>query len=89
MDRDCRSDVRRTDEGLVRQLPRRVEILKFGEAAAWTYGALFAQLRSRGEPIGVLDSMIAAHAMTAQRVLVTNNTSHFTRVEGMRLEDWF
>lgn len=63
-------------------------ILSFDEAAIWAYGELRAELERRGTPIGSLDTMIAAHALSEKAPLVTNNTREFARVPGLRLENW-
>ena len=63
-------------------------IMPFDAAAVWIYGDLRADLERRGTPIGSLDTMIAAHALSQQALLVTNNTREFARVPGLRLENW-
>jgi tRNA(fMet)-specific endonuclease VapC len=63
-------------------------ILPFDEAAVWVYGDLRAELERKGTPIGSLDTMIAAHALSQQSTLVTNNTREFARVPGLALENW-
>ncbi len=63
-------------------------ILPFDDAAVWTYGDLRADLERRGTPIGSLDTMIAAHALSQQALLVTNNTREFAKVSGLQLDDW-
>ena len=65
-----------------------LEILPFDDSAIWHYGDLRADLERRGQPIGSLDTMIAAHALTINTILVTNNTREFERVPGLRLENW-
>jgi tRNA(fMet)-specific endonuclease VapC len=65
-----------------------LEILPFDEKAVWVYGELRATLEARGQPIGSLDTMIAAHALSVDAVLATNNTREFSRVAGLRLENW-
>ncbi len=65
-----------------------LEILPFDENAIWKYGLVRAGLEQIGQPIGSLDTMIAAHALAADATLVTNNTSEFARVPGLRLENW-
>ncbi len=63
-------------------------ILPFDEAAAWAYGQLRADLERLGTPIGSMDTLIAAHAISQQALLVTNNTREFARVPGLRLDNW-
>ena len=63
-------------------------ILPFDEDAIWAYGTLRAELERRGTPIGSLDTLIAAHALSQQATLVTNNTREFSRVPGLSLDNW-
>jgi len=63
-------------------------ILPFDERAAWAYGELRADLERRGTPIGSLDTMIAAHALSLQATLITNNTREFAQVSGLQVENW-
>jgi len=65
-----------------------LEVLPFDEAALWTYGQLRAQLEKQGTPIGSMDTLIAAHALSHDAVLVTNNQREFERVPGLRLDNW-
>lgn len=65
-----------------------LEIAPFDAKAIWAYGDLRADLERRGQPIGSLDTMIAAHALSLSAVLVTNNTREFSRVAGLQLENW-
>ncbi|MGZ0656903.1 type II toxin-antitoxin system tRNA(fMet)-specific endonuclease VapC [Coraliomargarita sp. W4R72] len=65
-----------------------LEILPFDADAAKTYGKIRRQLEQQGLPIGPLDQLIAAHAHSLNLTLVSNNTREFSRVEGLRLENW-
>ena len=65
-----------------------LSICPFDETAVWAYSELRADLERRGTPIGSLDTMIAAHALSQQAALVTNNTREFARVPGLHLENW-
>ncbi len=63
-------------------------VAPWDENAADRYACLQAALLGAGQPIGRNDTMIAAHALSLPRVLVTNNLRHFSRVRGLRLENW-
>ena len=63
-------------------------IAPFDENCVWAYGELRAQLEKLGQPIGSLDTLIAAHALALDKVLVTNNLKEFSRVPGLRLKNW-
>lgn len=63
-------------------------ILSWDETAAAVYADIRFQLVLDGRPIGDLDTMIAAHAISLGAVLVTNNTRHFERIPALRLEHW-
>lgn len=65
-----------------------LEAAPFDEVCAFRYGALRAQIKRDGRPMGSLDTLIAAHALTLDVVLVTNNTKEFSHASGLRLEDW-
>ena len=60
----------------------------FDDTAAWAYGELRAELERRGTPIGAMDMMIAAHALSLNAQLVTHNTREFAQVPGLHLADW-
>lgn len=65
-----------------------LEVLHFDEAAAACYGTVRADLERRGRPIGSLDMLIAAHAISHGCTLVTNNEREFSQVSGLRVENW-
>ena len=62
-------------------------ILPFDTAAVWVYGDLRADLERRGTPIGSLDTMIAAHALSQQALLISNNTREFSKVPDLQLDN--
>ena len=66
----------------------RLQVLPYGAKAAQHYGAIRAALEKIGQPIGVNDLHIAAHARSEGLVLVTNNMGEFARVPGLELENW-
>ena len=66
-----------------------VEILPYDVEAARRYGRIAATLLDEGGPIGVEDTMVAAHALSRGLVLVTHNRRHFDRIRGLRVDDWY
>ena len=60
----------------------------FGEREAFVYGQLRATLERQGAPIGPLDTLIAAHALSLEATLVTNNTREFASVPELLVENW-
>jgi tRNA(fMet)-specific endonuclease VapC len=65
-----------------------LEVLAFGGEAAAAYGRIRTALEKAGTPIGPLDTLIAAHAVSMGVTLVTNNTREFQRVPELNVEDW-
>ena len=66
----------------------RLEVLTYGTKAAQHYGAIRAALEKIGQPIGVNDLHIAAHARSEGLVLVTSNLAEFERIPALELENW-
>lgn len=62
--------------------------LPFDDKAAEHYGQIRADLLAQGQPIGPNDFLIAAIARAHDATLITHNTAEFSRVPGLRLEDW-
>lgn len=65
-----------------------LEILHFDSLAAQFYGHVRADLERQGKPIGSMDMMIAAHALSLNTILITNNVKEFTRVKSLHVENW-
>lgn len=65
-----------------------IEVLDFDIKAAIHYGKIRAYLEKQGTPIGPLDMMIAAHAISLGYTVVTNNIKEFQRVPDLKLENW-
>ncbi|MBQ7221773.1 MAG: type II toxin-antitoxin system VapC family toxin [Synergistaceae bacterium] len=64
------------------------EVFSFGAAEADAYGRIRASLERKGKVISDNDMFIAATALVRNAVLVTNNTREFSRIDGLRLDDW-
>ena len=65
-----------------------LEVAPFDRQATAVYGKLRAALEKKGQSIGSLDLLIAAHAVRLDVRLVTHNVREFGRVPGLRIEDW-
>ncbi len=63
-------------------------VLPFDDYVAIEYGKIRAHLEAQGMPIGPMDLLIAAHAKAEGATLVTNNVREFSRVPGLRIENW-
>jgi tRNA(fMet)-specific endonuclease VapC len=60
----------------------------FDALAAEIYGTIRAKLEKGGTPIGPLDTLIAAHALSVGATIVTANVREFDRVPGLSVENW-
>lgn len=65
-----------------------LDILPLASPVDSHYGEIRAGLQRQGQPIGHNDLLIAAHARALGLTLVTNNLREFSRVPGLRLENW-
>jgi len=73
---------------LVESFLRPLGILDFVSQDAAAYAEVRARLERAGTPIGPLDTLIAAQAVARKLVLVSNNEREFSRVAGLRIENW-
>ena len=63
-------------------------VMPFDESAAREAGRVRAELEKKGQRIGVMDTLIAAHAKSLGLPVVTNNVADFSRVRGLKVENW-
>ncbi|HML55270.1 MAG TPA: type II toxin-antitoxin system VapC family toxin [Solidesulfovibrio magneticus] len=84
----AKSAAREKNAAALQALLLPLEIVSFDAAAAVCYGRIRADLERRGTPIGPMDLLIAAQALSADLVLVTNTMREFERVAGLRCENW-
>ena len=63
-------------------------VLEFDQDDARQAGQIRAHLAAKGSPIGPYDVLIAGQAKARKLTLVTHNTTEFTRVPGLNVEDW-
>jgi tRNA(fMet)-specific endonuclease VapC len=64
------------------------DIIDFNGEDAEIYGIIRADLEKKGQVIGPYDMQIAAQALSRNYVLVTNNVNEFSRINGLKIENW-
>ena len=67
---------------------RAIDVLALEQPADAVYGALRARLEQAGRSIGANDLLIASHALAVGHTLVTDNAREFSRIHGLRVENW-
>lgn len=75
-------------EEIVTSFLSNVRVIDFDEGDARESGRIHAELIKSGKQIGDSDTLIAGQAIANQLTLVTNNTKHFLRVNGLQVENW-
>ncbi len=78
----------RADKNVARVSALQFPVLEFDHDDARQAGEIRAHLASKGTPIGPYDVLIAGQAKARKLTLVTHNTTEFTRVPGLKVEDW-
>lgn len=82
---------KRRSERLTVQLERilaALDVQAFDAPADLAYGRLRVQLEAVGSPIGGNNMLIAAHALSTGRIIVTDNQREFERVADLQIENW-
>lgn len=87
--RGCeRSDFKQKNHEQLSQLIQLIPVQPLPINAGMEYGKLRTTLEKQGKIIGANDLWIAAHALALDLTLVTNNTREFSRVDGLKIENW-
>ena len=63
-------------------------VISLSDNALNEFGRLKAQLRQVGTPVADFDLLIASVAITEDLILVTNNTRHYQRIQGLKSDNW-
>ena len=84
---ECGRETERSLE-ILENLARAIPVINLPRAAANCYGKVRAELARAGQVIGHNDLWIAAHALSDDLTLVTNNEREFRRVPGLKVENW-
>jgi len=77
-----------SDQASLDRMLLETPIMPLGEETSAIYGAIRADLESKGQTIGGNDLWIGAHALSLGLILVTNNVREFSRVSGLKIENW-
>lgn len=83
-----REDSKRFWGKVENEIISRVKVLSSGSAEALIAGDILARLRKTGQIIGMEDILIAATALANQCTIVTANVDHFSRIQGLVVENW-
>jgi tRNA(fMet)-specific endonuclease VapC len=81
--KQIKKNIKRLDEFL-----SPFEIISYDESASIYYGQIRSHLEKKGNVIGPLDMLIAAHALSEKLTLITNNEKEFKRVKSLKVENW-
>lgn len=84
----ARTNSKKITADIVQNFLRRLVIFEWDGAAAKHYSLLRADMEKKGKPIGNMDLMIAAHALSISATIVTNNTRHFTIIPKLKVANW-
>ncbi len=77
------------EERFLQELNETCLILNPSYEAAKIGGEIYAALRKEGRLINDADILIASIVKANDAVLVTNNEEHFSRIKGLKIENWF
>jgi len=83
-----RSSSKRINRPIIEDFVRHLDVMNWDTEAADQYGVIRAELEAAGTPMGAMDLMIAAHAKSIKAVLVTKNQKHFTKIKGLKIDNW-
>ena len=83
-----RSSSKKMNQEIIKDFISRLTVLSWDMEAASHYGKIRSNLEKKGTPIGNMDLMIAAHALSQTCTIVSNNLREFKRVEGLKYENW-
>lgn len=83
-----RSSSKKMNQAIIKDFISHLTVLSWDMNAASQYGKIRSNLEKEGTPIGNMDLLIAAHALSQQCTLVSNNLREFKRVEGLICENW-
>lgn len=72
----------------VKTIEKTLKTIQAGEEVVELFGMLKSKLEAKGQPADDFDLVIASTALAHNLILITNNTRHFQKIEGLRIENW-
>jgi len=73
----------------VNSIMGKLSIIDFDASQSELYGQIRVELEKSGTPLGDMDILIAATALSIGAILVSHNKKHFSRIKGLKIEDWY
>jgi tRNA(fMet)-specific endonuclease VapC len=83
-----RSSAKKMNQRILVDFVAHLDVQPWNVEAARQYGKIRTSLEKKGQPIGNMDLLIAAHALSQQCILVSNNLREFSRIRGLQCENW-
>lgn len=83
-----RSSSKKMNQEVVDDFISHLTVLSWDMDSAQQYGKIRSNLEEKGTPIGNMDLLIAAHALSQKCTLVSNNLREFNRVKDLKYENW-
>jgi len=83
-----KSKAKKKNWAIVENFVSTFEIIPFDENSCKIYARIRASLEKSGVPIGPMDLLIASISLANNSILVTNNIKEFSRIKGLKLENW-
>ncbi|MCL2441727.1 MAG: type II toxin-antitoxin system VapC family toxin [Treponema sp.] len=72
----------------VESVIEKMSVINFDKPQSEIYGKIRLELEKSGVPLDNMDMLIAAAALSIDAVLISHNTKHFSRIKGLKAEDW-
>lgn len=80
----------KVDENLkaIEKLKAKIAVIHTSEEVDKNFGRIKADLEKQGKPLDDSDILIASIVITERAILISNNVSHFQRINGLQVENW-
>jgi tRNA(fMet)-specific endonuclease VapC len=83
-----RSSSKQMNQTIINDFVSHLMVYSWDMEAARQYGKIRSDLEKDGTPIGNMDLLIAAHALSQKCTIVSNNLKEFQRVKNLKCENW-